>query len=76
MYFNKGMMKNMRKNIKGTHKMKGKYTLKKTREKEDYVITSSDIKEMAMQQEGNKILDVLDGLSNILRGKETVQQER
>ena len=26
MYFNKGMMKNMRKNIKGTHKMKGKYT--------------------------------------------------
>lgn len=76
MYFNKGMMRNMRKNIKGTHKTEGKYTLKKTREKEDYVITSSDIKEMAMQQEGNKILDVLDGLSNILRGKETVQQER
>ena len=55
---------------------KGRYTLNKTRKKEEYVITSNDIKEMAMQQEGNKILDVLNDLSTIIKGKEQVEIER
>lgn len=58
------------------HETEGRYTLNKTRKKEEYVITSNDIKEMAMQQEGNKILDVLNNLSTILKGKEPVEIER
>ncbi len=62
--------------IKQAQRTNGKYTLNKNKRRENYIITSEDIKEMAMQQEGNKILDVLDGLTEIVRGKEPVQIER
>lgn len=53
----------MKESIKNVRKTAGKYSLKKTRKNEQYIITGEDIKELAMQQEGNKILGVLDELT-------------
>lgn len=64
----------MKKTIKGVRKTRGSYTLQKTKGK--YTITSGDIKELAMQQEGNKILGVLDELSVVLRGEMESAKER
>lgn len=66
----------MKKGIKDIRKTKGNYSLKKTRQNEPYIITGEDIKELAMLQEGNKILDILDELTVILRGKEIAEPER
>ncbi len=69
----------MGKRIKQPSRTVGRYVLKKTRKPEeigDYVITSEDITTMAMQQGGNEMLEALDGLSTIIKGKDELENER